>query len=471
MPVRAAMKVPRLMEIVLLLTLVVTWAGMSAPAATITVSGEQWGVSTRYIGATEGSDGFSLADFSDLGINTYRLWAGMSSWEAEDDDGIYGLPTIDQIKANPDIIPWDVWDQRMNAIPSWRQVSTLTLFQMLKDAKILPVVTIHNRDPSDLPLWSPNPPRTAEDWNEWWEFVFATVYWINVRNDLRVDDWQVHNEPDNPSQGWDGTEQDYFEFVRQTADAIDYVYATYLNNRPHRVYGPVACSAWSWSDMFANVGDCLDVWDFHNYLWAPFAPQVQFAHQTLTSLGQGEKPIWISEWGTCCSNLNRDPAFANNTVARDLILGSRPGDDYVYGSQIFSMYNWGGYQTGIIASDGPTPTYYAMRLAIRALQGARPTFESTCSDGNLLAITTRDKGKGCQGNTYLLVNNIGETAVPVEADLSQLIQSGTGTMWQFDAAHNDITVGKPKLVSGHVSFTVPDTGTVLLKFPPERPRR
>ncbi|NJM63444.1 MAG: hypothetical protein HC849_30005, partial [Oscillatoriales cyanobacterium RU_3_3] len=26
-------------------------------------------------------------------------------------------------------------------------------------------------------------PRTEADWNEWWEHVFATVYWLNVRND------------------------------------------------------------------------------------------------------------------------------------------------------------------------------------------------------------------------------------------------------------------------------------------------
>ncbi|MEG4108511.1 hypothetical protein [Microcoleus sp. S13_C5] len=49
-----------------------------------------------------------------------------------------------------------------------------------------------------------NPPRAKEDWNEWWEQVFATVYWLNVRNDYPVDDWEIHNEPDNRDQGWGG---------------------------------------------------------------------------------------------------------------------------------------------------------------------------------------------------------------------------------------------------------------------------
>ena len=465
MQVRVVMRLRRFVGIELLLALAIGLTAATAPAATITVSGEQWGVSTRYIGATEGGDGFSVADFRDLGINTYRLWAGMSRWEPEDDDGVYGSPTIAEIKADPDIIPWSVWDQAMDAV-GWGGVSTRTLLESLKNAGILPVVTVRNRDNDHLPLWAPDPPSTQEDWNEWWEFVFATVYWINVRNDYRVDEWQVHNEPDNPPQGWSGTKAEYFEFVRQTADAINYVYATYLGNRSHRIYGPVNCNAYNWSDTFANVGDCLDVWDFHIY--GPdedFADQPAYAHGVLTSLGQSEKPIWVSEWGTCCANRYRDPAFAN-VVARCLIQGSRPGDDYVYGSHIFSMYDWGGgsWANGIIASDGPTPAYYAMRLATRALQGARPTYESTCSDENLLAITTRD-----QGHIYLLVNNKGDAAVPVEADLSQLAESGIVTMWQFDATHNDVIVGTPRLTGGRVSFTVPGTGTVLLKLQPVRP--
>src|SRR5690349_15233330 len=64
-------------------------------AATITVNGTQWRYSTCYIGAVEGSSRFNIADLQDLGINTYHLYGGMSRWEAQDDDGIYGSPTID----------------------------------------------------------------------------------------------------------------------------------------------------------------------------------------------------------------------------------------------------------------------------------------------------------------------------------------------------------------------------------------
>jgi hypothetical protein len=71
---------------------------------TITVSGTPWGVSTCYIGATEGNVRFNVADMQDAGINTYRIYGGMSRWERQDDDGVYGSPTIDQIKANPNLV-------------------------------------------------------------------------------------------------------------------------------------------------------------------------------------------------------------------------------------------------------------------------------------------------------------------------------------------------------------------------------
>ncbi|TAF32972.1 MAG: hypothetical protein EAZ69_17140 [Oscillatoriales cyanobacterium] len=74
--------------------------------ATIKFSGTAAGVSTRYIGAVEGNINFDLKDLQDLGINTYRIYGGMSRWESEDDDGKYGWPEISQIKANPNIINW-----------------------------------------------------------------------------------------------------------------------------------------------------------------------------------------------------------------------------------------------------------------------------------------------------------------------------------------------------------------------------
>jgi hypothetical protein len=71
------------------------------PRTTITLSGTPWGMSHCDIGATEGNVRFDTADLQAASITTYRLYGGMPHREWHDDDGIYGAPTIADIKANP----------------------------------------------------------------------------------------------------------------------------------------------------------------------------------------------------------------------------------------------------------------------------------------------------------------------------------------------------------------------------------
>jgi hypothetical protein len=69
-----------------------------------------------------------------------------------------------------------------------------------------------------------------------------------------------------------------------------------------------------------------------------------------------------------------------------------------------------------------------------------------------------------RANIYLLVNNTGTRATTVDADLSALITSGTGTMWEFSSANMDVVVGSPTLTNGHAVFNVPGIGAILIKF-------
>lgn len=196
-----------------------------AASGTLTVSGTQWGVTSQYLGANEGSSQFNINDLVDLGINTYRLYGGMSRWEPTDDSSTYGSPSIAQIEANPDVVNWAFWDNIMTNPPggsdySWSAstgippVSAATIISQLNAHNIKPIVVLRNVDNNNNPAWSEahNPPTTTNDWNEWWEHVFATVYWFNVRNNYVVDDWEVHNEPNNSGQGWAGTEAQYDTF-------------------------------------------------------------------------------------------------------------------------------------------------------------------------------------------------------------------------------------------------------------------
>jgi hypothetical protein len=102
----------------LVLPLALIAAGRPDPAATIAVSGTQWGTSTCHFGATEGNVRFAVADLQDAGVSTYRVYGGMSRWEWQDDDGAYGAPSIDQIKADSNAVNWAWWDAAMTSPPN-----------------------------------------------------------------------------------------------------------------------------------------------------------------------------------------------------------------------------------------------------------------------------------------------------------------------------------------------------------------
>ena len=85
------------LTLLLLVVLLIPATPVYAASATITVSGTPWGTSTCYIGATEGNVRFNIADLQDAGMNTSRIYGGMSRWEAQDDDGVFGSPSIAEI--------------------------------------------------------------------------------------------------------------------------------------------------------------------------------------------------------------------------------------------------------------------------------------------------------------------------------------------------------------------------------------
>jgi hypothetical protein len=440
--------------------------------ATITVNGTEWGRSTCYIGATEGSSRFNISDLQDLGINSYHVYGGMSRWEAQDDSGTYGYPTIDQIKANPNTINWAWWDNIMTnppkgsdywwdpKLPQW-QGNARTLFSTLNAAHIRTIIVLRNRDDQQNPKWLHEPLTTVADWNEWWEHVFATVYWLNVRNNYNINDFEIHNEPNISGQGWTptATETQYFLFARYTYDAIKYVYQTYLPGRPFHVYAP-ATSGGSWpNDALQNIPNYFDSMDVH-YYGSNINSYVEEVHSWLNKAGHPNYPLWLTEWGSYKNKYNSVPFGI--TLINDLIYGSRPGNDYVYGSHIFSLYDFDTSPFGLISYDGTRRAdYYAMRMGIRALQGCRPTYQSTTSNGNLLAITTTD----AENNGYLLVTNRNSTVwYDVHANLSSLKSQGMSTMWQFDAAHMDTVVDSNILKNGYATFTIPAYGAILIKF-------
>ena len=152
-------------------------------------------------------------------------------------------------------------------------------------------------------------------------------------------------------------------------------------------------------------------------------------------------------------------------LVENLIRYSQPGDDSVYGSHLFSFYDWdyGGVgASGLITKDGTRRhAYYALRLADRALAGAKPTYQVTTDCPDLSAIATREQ----DGRVNLLVLNWGERASYIAtADLSGLLTEGAGTIRSFSAAARDTVIGRTALRKGRSTFTVAPWSAVLVTY-------
>lgn len=454
--------------VMVLLVVLMSLSPASAASYNITVTGTTSILTEKSIGAVEGCDRFVAADLADGGFKNYRIYAGTSRLETADDDGVYGSPTIAQIKANVNLIPWATWDAAFNRTDGYFWSGTCTgaggaqvsLAQMLTDLKangVAPVVTVRNVDNNNAPAWAQamNPPNTPEDNNEWWEHVFATVYWVNVRNNLMVDDWQVHNEPDNAGQGWAGTQADYIAFTQTTADAINYVYATYLANRPHRIYAPVSTHANDWITASLQSNDSIvDVIDWHRY--GPPAAEAVTINGWVNQYNTDGKleDLMISEWGSYRGKYGFGDAMNYASYLRDHSTQTTPSQ-YVARSEIFPFYDWTTSMTGLVAHDGTRrDAFWAFRIMNRGLNGGKQGYVITHnvpSNVSVFAIAAKDQATGTM---YVEVFNRSAQTNTITLDLSAHATTGTVTYREYSTNVKDAVIGTGTLVAGKVTFNI-----------------
>jgi hypothetical protein len=120
----------------------------------------------------------------------------------------------------------------------------------------------------------------------------------------------------------------------------------------------------------------LEVYDYNGNI----SGYVEKMHGWMTQTGHSCYPLYVTEWGTYLSHY--DSISFDMGIVQNLIRASQPGNDYVYGSHIFSLYDCSGtlpgrglnnFQGLVDASVNCTPAYYALRLGVRGLQGGQPT--------------------------------------------------------------------------------------------------
>jgi len=455
--------------------------------ATITVSNSVSGVTSKYIGATEGGY-FNVSDLTDCGINTYRVWIGMSDVEYCDDNDPrgynwgcdqagnthFGLPISNTIKADPNIINWGDWDVHINDPDyRWRTANNPDtvygdMVSRLSQNGILPVLCLRNRDQSDWPNWAPEPSFGEDDVNEWWQYCFAVAYWFNVRNTYGVTHFEIHNEPDLSSQGWHGNQAQYVELVQIAYDAVktanDLAGIDTVIMAPVESQMPFPRTYDYFADVFDGADTEIHVADFHWYHMDGTYPlsDLETAIDDLTNQITDHnpdgviEPLWVSEYGNFSSPCAYDTIGEALITARQLLHFSRKE---VQGVTIFPFYDWGGTCGLVAASGSKTETYYAYRLMLRALVGGNDRLDFTASgveDDQVMVTRDRDY-------IYIVVLDGGGT---VSVDVSALgVDSGTATIREYSSSYKDEITGTSSISSGQFLFTAPSNGVALARIP------
>lgn len=465
----------------------------------VKVKGTSSGLSTKYIGANgtelEYSRDFKINDVKALGITTYRLWSGMEKLEPVDDDGVYGSPSIAQMKqsgSRVNLVNWSAFDARMkdhgDILKQLHTVPGMQPMMILRNSGWWGNFWVPKMNVTGSSCTAPNgsnivwPKFTQDDWNEWWQHVFAVVYWVNVRNgnSMRVDHWGVHNEPNHaPQQGWCGTKAQYLEFVKYTNDAIDFVYKTYLNNRPRSVIGGTTSGRKGWQDWIRpllknstgyqpSMFNALAVNAFGAGMGKRVATTRNLTLASGTASYVRNYPIWVTEMGGYKATPYANIRTVVDHLVNSLIAGSTPGKTRAEGAVMYRLFDGthGVRTNGLVKSDGTRrPGFYAFRLAVMALNGGKQVFPTQFSNSSVKAITTRESSSSYN---LLMTNKSSKTTFPVRADVAELLKSGKAELYLFSGSRSGSQSLQPfssfNFSNGRLQFNLPPRSVVLVRF-------
>ncbi|MDQ3458270.1 MAG: hypothetical protein M3498_03040 [Deinococcota bacterium] len=503
-----------------------------APVGTslaVRIAGSPSGLSIKHIGANAdvfNNDSFDIEDVRELGLTSYRYFGGMEEFEPTDDNGVYGSPSMAEMRqilsSDPsragEFVNWAAFDRNMAAygdilrdlytVPDMQPIAMLRNSANRGESWLpwlgAPITSCSAPDGSRV-FW---PEFSEADWNEWWQHVFAVAYWINVRNgaDMRVDRWSLHNEPNQQnelhSEGWCGTKEQYLEFVKYTRDAIDFVYETYLDDRPRWLHGGVLSGGpsrreWlpvlfrdgggsSFADRNYYQPSMFNVIDLHGFYdtirrVVPWAREV--ARESGVPAYVRDYPIWVTEMGAhgrrAEGHWDQIPSIIDNLID-NLITVSTPGDSYAEGVLVWRMYDdddldnaVGGniqHAVGLMKGDRSRRAgFYALKLAIMALNGGKEVFPTQLPAGtsDVMAITTREAP---QGYNLLMSNRSESAAHDVQVDVSALLGSGSAELYRFDdarrGAESTERLALLEVSGGQLRFNLPPQSVVLVRFQP-----
>jgi hypothetical protein len=435
----------------------------TASTATITVSSAQIGVTPQYIGYNmghylPGSNTSAWVDYS--GVNGFRVWLSPGDYEPTDDiapfgDGVTDFASFNSRKAllrsnptSPVYIDFSKFDNRFkNFVQNGRNdVIAHTILSDLHARGITPVIELSRSTSWTMTTW-------AGKWEQWQHF-YAMAYYMGRYYD--VSRFQTYNEPDQSTSPVPQAE--WLERLKVASDAlrsaIEDVNRDYSKNLVADVSAPVTINGANTIDTWGKASleqnrtdyqgntvsyDIFNTYDVHRYgaTGATYIADMQTFKLKIPQYNPSGQmmPVTYTEF-----NARNSSSFAGSTDTLDTpSMFLRLGDDYLgamsedvagmYGFK-FSQTLWdhdsnsstpevsqktgfhfvnNDYETG--GTDditGATRGAGVVRLAAKALKGARPRMTSSIStsNSNFKAATSYD---AAAGNYYLFSINQNST--------------------------------------------------------------
>ncbi|MEG4067921.1 hypothetical protein QUA42_11275 [Microcoleus sp. Pol11C2] len=127
-----------------------------------------------------------------------------------------------------------------------------------------------------------------------------------------------------------------------------------MPDRTYRIHGPKTLGGSNWSaSVLEEIPNYFNTVNVHNYD-ADISNYTRKVRGWMNGTVRANSQLWVGEWGSYEISYG-DFSLALNLI-KNLIRGSQPGDNYIYGSHIFCLYDWGkpGLPEGLLGDGGKT---------------------------------------------------------------------------------------------------------------------
>jgi hypothetical protein len=414
--------------------------------ATVTVCNIKQGITIKYAGVNDQNEvpALSAPNLALAGINVVR------------DFGNYirtGTPfeglTIDQVKANPDVIDWTAAGNYFGS----KKRDWLTWAKNTQGIFLYGLLWARNKQAVSSCASGEMTFRVgnADDENLMWVIVFGYAYWANVKNGLAATHLELSNEPDNC--GGNGTTQvnqaGQNRIIQLGKDAMTYVNQTSGKVSPPLpavIVGPgVLTESTGWvSSALSDTATraALDAVSWHTYWDQHWFQQVQDSAWDVNNRTGGTKKQWITEWGQWWYA----QGYSDATVVHGMsAVIPKMGLWNIEVNMPWALTQEGTLTNGLVQAGTKTRLFWEIKMLNRALLSEKDYLETSFT--NVQGDTNYAYATQDATDLYVILMNNGGAAT-LAVDVTQIPKTQNAAVELFSVGTSGETAEPATAVSG-----------------------